>query len=75
MKFYSENKEMMKKNMGKTDRIVRLILALLLFGYAAWKPSWIALAFGVFVLIEYFCSWCIIYQLIGKSSCPINRKK
>lgn len=68
-------REGMKKNIGKKDRIIRLVIALLLFGYALWQSSWIAFGAGIFTLLESFFSWCILYQILGKSSCPINKKK
>lgn len=65
----------MKKNIGTKDRLIRLAVALLLFGYAFWQSSWIAFAAGLFTLIESLFSWCILYQILGKSSCPIKPKK
>lgn len=65
----------MKKNIGSKDRFIRLGLALILISCSIWKSSWILLLFGIFTLIEVFFSWCILYQLLGKNSCPINRKK
>jgi hypothetical protein len=68
-------KEVVKKNIGTKDRLIRLAIALLLFGYAFWQSSWIAFAAGLFTLIESLFSWCILYQILGKSSCPIKPKK
>ncbi|MGL4539795.1 MAG: YgaP family membrane protein [Candidatus Rhabdochlamydia sp.] len=65
----------MKKNLGFKDRFIRLGLALILIGCSIWKSSWILLFFGIFTLLEAFFSWCVLYQLLGKNSCPINRKK
>jgi hypothetical protein len=60
----------MKKNIGKQDRLVRLILAAMLFMIAFWTNSWLLLFAGIFVFCESLFSWCILYQLLGKSSCP-----
>jgi hypothetical protein len=60
----------MKKNIGKPDRILRLIVGILLLGWAYWKMSWILLILGLFTLFEAYMSWCILYQILGKSSCP-----
>jgi hypothetical protein len=60
----------MKKNIGKPDRILRLIIGILLLGWAYWKMSWILLILGLFTLFEAYMSWCILYQILGKSSCP-----
>jgi hypothetical protein len=60
----------MKKNIGKPDRILRLIVGILLLGWAYWEMSWILLVLGLFTLFEAYMSWCILYQILGKSSCP-----
>ncbi|MBA3721635.1 MAG: DUF2892 domain-containing protein [Parachlamydiaceae bacterium] len=65
----------MKKNINSFGRILRLFLALVIFLYAWWQNSWIAFAIGVFVIFEALMSWCIIYQILGKNSCPIDKRK
>lgn len=64
----------MKKNIGTMDRILRFILACVLFALALWLKSWILAAIGLFTLYEAIFSWCILYQMIGKNSCPISKK-
>ncbi|MBI2742401.1 MAG: DUF2892 domain-containing protein [Chlamydiales bacterium] len=64
-----------KKNIGTPDRLVRLAIALLLLVYAYWKMSWIALIFSTFVFFESFMSWCLLYQILGRSTCPLKKKK
>ncbi|MES2274118.1 MAG: DUF2892 domain-containing protein [Chlamydiota bacterium] len=64
----------LRKNIGISDRLIRLVLALILFFIAYWKGSWIAFAFALFTLFEFFMSWCILYQILGKSSCPTHKK-
>ena len=61
----------MEKNIGPTDRIIRLIIACALFGYAIWQSSWIAAALGLFALYEAVASWCALYQLLGKNTCDV----
>ncbi len=63
-----------RKNIGSADRWVRLVIAILLMGCAYWKSSWIALVLSLFVFFESFASWCIVYQILGKSSCPIKKR-
>jgi hypothetical protein len=65
---------MMKKNIGTNDRILRLIIAFILFGLAVGFKSLILAAFGLFTLYEALASWCVLYQLIGKNTCPISNK-
>lgn len=64
----------MKKNIGTKDRLLRLLIAILLLAYAWWQRSWIALAFAIFTLYEAVASWCVLYQILGKNSCDIDRK-
>lgn len=45
-----------------------------LLALAYWKMSWILLIIGLFVLFESFMSWCVVYQILGKNSCPIKKK-
>lgn len=68
---------MLKKNINNTGRIARFVIAILLFAFAFWQHSWIAAIFGVFTLVEVYFSWCVLYQLMGWNSCPIdtNQKK
>ncbi|MBN9378961.1 MAG: DUF2892 domain-containing protein [Chlamydiales bacterium] len=65
---------MIKKNIGTSDRILRLTIALIFFGLALWQKSWILALVGLFTLYEAAASWCVLYQLIGKNTCPINDK-
>lgn len=65
----------MKKNINAKDRIIRLIIAFILLGCAAWKNSLLLLLFGVFTLLEAVFSWCIVYRFLGINSCKIPRKK
>lgn len=60
----------MKKNIGKPDRLLRLIVGIILLGCAYWKMSWILLILALFTLFEALMSWCILYQILGKNSCP-----
>ena len=43
--------------------------------YAYWSGSWIALAAAIFTGFEALFSWCVVYQLLGKNSCPIHRNR
>lgn len=63
---------MLQKNINTTGRILRLSLGILLLAYAYWQTSWVALAFSLFTFFEALMSWCIIYQILGKKSCPKN---
>lgn len=60
----------MKKNIGIPDRLFRLAIAIVLFGLAYYKASWILAAAGLFALYESIAGWCILYYYLGKNSCP-----
>lgn len=62
----------MKKNIGTPDRLIRLSIASILFIYAYVQSSWLAFGFGLFTLFEALFSWCILYQILGKNSCPLK---
>lgn len=63
----------MKKNIGTRDRLIRLALACVFLGLAWYFKSWILLLAALFTFYEALVGWCIVYQLLGKSSCPLNR--
>jgi len=65
----------MKKNIGTSDRLFRLSIAIILLLLAWWVKSWILLGFGLFTLYEAAASWCILYQFTGKNTCPIDQDK
>ena len=67
-----KTKPFMKKNIGKTDRFIRLAIATSLFSLAWWWGSWIVLAIASFTLYEAVAGWCVLYQLMGKNSCPLE---
>ena len=62
----------MKKNIGKNDRILRLVIALILLGGAIWTKSFILFFISLFVFFEAIYGWCLFYQIIGKNSCDIE---
>lgn len=64
----------MKKNIGTTDRIIRLILALIIFTFAFLNKNWILAIAGLFVLYEALSSWCVLYAIIGRNTCPVNKR-
>jgi hypothetical protein len=65
---------MMQKNIGPADRVIRALIGLF-FLLGAWVySSWILLAVALFCFYEAIASWCLMYQLMGKSSCPIDKE-
>ncbi len=68
----------MKKNMGSTDRIIRLLVAAVIAGLYFTNTITgtlgivlLALA-GVFVLTS-VVSFCPLYALVGLNTCPSKR--
>ncbi len=62
------------KNIGKSDRVLRLAISLGLLLWAittTWSP--ILLFFSGFALFEAMFSWCGFYAAIGKNTCPNSR--
>lgn len=65
----------LQKNIGLPGRIWRLSVAVGLLALAYWKGSYLAFFASLFTFFEAFFSWCIVYQILGKNSCPIKKKK
>lgn len=66
----------MRKNLGTADRIARFVIAIIVGVGIFLSTSLILqiflLAVLLFILYEVFASWCIVYQLLGKNTCPVN---
>lgn len=70
----------MKKNMGSTDKTIRLILAALfavlfftnvvtgVFGY-------VLLALGVVFALTSLVGFCPLYAIVGLSTCAVSERK
>lgn len=65
----------MKKNIDTSGRWLRLGIGITLLIFAWWEKSWIALALALFTFYEAFASWCLLYQILGKNSCPIDKDR
>lgn len=70
----------MKKNVGNTDRFVRVmfgIILLILFMSGAIENNlkWIVLGVSMVLIITAFATFCPLYALVGKSTCEVKRKK
>ena len=58
----------MKCNVGKTDRIIRVVLGLVLIALGIYFNSWWG-AIGVIPLATAAIGWCPLYLPFGWSSC------
>lgn len=70
----------MKQNIGSTDSIIRLIIAVIatllyLFNVIGTVTAIILLAFGTLMFFTSLTKKCPIYNLFGISSCKVGHKK
>ncbi|MBN8566622.1 DUF2892 domain-containing protein [Flavobacterium filum] len=71
----------MKKNVGNTDRFVRVmfgIILLILFMSGAIENNlvqWIVLGVSLILIITAFATFCPLYALVGKNTCEVKKKK
>lgn len=68
----------MKKNMGSTDKIIRLILAavfavLFFTGTVTGIFSYILLALGAIFVLTSLVGFCPIYALVGLNTCAAEQ--
>lgn len=66
----------MKTNVGTVDRIVRVIIALSIFGAGYYYKNWLGLI-GIVPLLTAFVGFCPAYLPFGLSTCskPDQGKK
>lgn len=57
----------MKTNMGKTDRIIRFVIGLVIIVWGIATGSWWGLI-GLIPLLTAFVNWCPLYTLLGIST-------
>lgn len=60
----------MKSNVGKADRIVRIILGLAIVAAGLYAQSWFGLI-GLVLLVTAFVGWCPAYLPFGISTCRL----
>jgi hypothetical protein len=61
----------MRKNIGKFDRMVRLIIGVGAIYLGVAVSFWFYFL-AAFAFYEAFSSWCAFYQIIGKNTCKIR---
>ena len=72
----------MKKNVGKTDKMIRLAVAAVILVLLLTKTIALASTLGIILAIvgvifvfTAAVNWCAIYSLIGASTCPVETGK
>lgn len=58
----------MKCNIGKTDRIIRVLIGLIVIAFGVYLKSWWG-AIGLVPLFTAAIGWCGLYTLFGISTC------
>ncbi|WP_335872723.1 YgaP family membrane protein [Bacillus sp. 2205SS5-2] len=64
----------MKTNVGATDRIIRIVLALVLFSLfflLEGNLKYLSLI-GIIPLLTAFVRFCPLYSLVGTSTCKVK---
>lgn len=64
----------MTKNVGKTDKIVRIVLAVILaaldfFEVVGGGFSWVLSVVAIVLLVTALVNFCPLYTLLGKNTC------
>jgi|ABPT01.1.fsa_nt_gi hypothetical protein len=59
---------MIQCNVGKADRVIRVIAALAILGVGVYLRTWWGLL-GLILLVTAAIGWCPLYRLIGVSTC------
>ena len=57
----------MKQNLGKTERIIRVIIGLIIIAVGAYFKSWWG-AIGLLPIFTGVVGWCGLYTLLGIST-------
>jgi hypothetical protein len=63
----------MEKNVGKTDKMIRLVAgaALLILG-AVW-PCWFCAIVGLILIVTGLLQRCPAYKVLGKNTCGVKK--
>lgn len=61
----------MTRNESNTDRIIRVVLALVIFAVGLATQSWLGLI-GFVPLLTGLIGWCPLYSLFGISTCRVK---
>lgn len=62
----------MKVNVGKTDKIGRILLGVTVIALGIYFQSWWGLV-GIIPLTTALSGWCPLYSIFGLSTCPAKK--
>ena len=64
--------EAMQKNLGTTERAIRVIGGIVIVAVGAYAKSWVALI-GLVILATGLIGWCGLYQLFKINTCKVKK--
>lgn len=64
----------MKKNVGSTDKILRIVIGVLIIVIGLISKSWWGLI-GLIPLATALLSWCPVYTLLGITTCKVSSEE
>lgn len=64
----------MKSNVGTTDKVIRIIIALVIAALGIYYQSWWGLV-AIIPLATAMFSSCGLYTLLGINTCPAQKKE
>jgi hypothetical protein len=62
----------MNKNVGNTDKVLRVIAGAIIIGAGIFWQSWWG-AIGIVPILTALLSWCPAYTLLGINSCGTQK--
>jgi len=62
----------MEKNIGFSERVIRVVLGLAIFFLGINFKSWWGLA-GFLPLLTGLIGWCGLYKIMGKNTCNVKK--
>jgi hypothetical protein len=62
----------MEKNIGKTDKLIRVVAGLVIIALGFYFKSWWGLI-GLVPLLTASISWCPLYIMLGCSTCKTKK--
>ena len=69
----------MKKNMGSTDKIIRVLIAVAIgilyyLNYITGTLAYVLMGVAIILLVTSLVNFCPLYRLIGTRTCKIDTK-
>ncbi len=65
----------MVKNIGKLERVLKIVVGTLLVSMAFWGPTNLWFLLGAIPLLTGLIGWCPPYQLLGISTCKLEKSE